>query len=99
MNISTKLLLVHLHVKHTIMTAVGRIVLTAGTLIFLHAAYSTYEHLTLRKSLGLVGLEAQKMPIDITIETLVSFVIILLGVSMTATPLKQVTWASEMRKK
>lgn len=73
--------------------------LAAGTLIFLHAAYSTYEHLSLRKALGLVGLEAQKMPVDITVETLVSFAVILLGVSMTATPLKEVTWASEMRKK
>lgn len=81
------------------MTAAGRLTLIAGTIIFLHAAYSTYEHLSLRKSLGLFGVEAQRMPLDITIETLIAFFVIVVGVSMTAIPLKEVTWASEMRKK
>ncbi|SYW79308.1 related to KRE27 - member of a transmembrane complex required for efficient folding of proteins in the ER [Ustilago bromivora] len=67
--------------------------------VFFHAAYSTYEHLSLRKSLGLVGAEARAMPVDITLETLVSFIVILLGVALTAAPLKNVTWASEMRTK
>ncbi|PWZ01887.1 hypothetical protein BCV70DRAFT_156945 [Testicularia cyperi] len=81
------------------MTAAGRLALALGTLIFLHAAYSTYEQLSIRKSLGQVDVESQRMPIDITIETLVSFFVILIGVSMTAAPLKEVTWASEMRKR
>ncbi|KAJ1022068.1 hypothetical protein NDA18_005302 [Ustilago nuda] len=112
------------------MTFAGRLLLTVGTLVFFHAAYSTYEHLSLRKSLGLVGAEAKAMPVDvssssapstrhasdsaikltslslprllvsqITLETLVSFIVILLGVALTAAPLKNVTWASEMRTK
>ncbi|SPO27409.1 related to KRE27 - member of a transmembrane complex required for efficient folding of proteins in the ER [Ustilago trichophora] len=81
------------------MTAFGKLLLTIGTLVFFHAAYSTYEHLSLRKSLGLVGAEAKSMPIDITLETLVSFIVILLGIALTASPLKHVTWASEMRTK
>lgn len=36
---------------------------------------------------------------QITLETLVSFIVILLGVALTAAPLKNVTWASEMRTK
>lgn len=43
---------------------------------------------------------ACRVPIaQITLETLVSFVVILLGVAFTAAPLKNVTWASEMRTK
>ncbi|TKY86182.1 hypothetical protein EX895_005007 [Sporisorium graminicola] len=81
------------------MTTAGRLLLAIGTLVFFHAAYSTYEHLSLRKSLGLVGAEAKSMPIDITLETLVSFIVILVGIALTALPLKNVTWASEMRTK
>lgn len=39
------------------------------------------------------------LPPQITLETLVSFVVILLGIALTAKPLKNVTWASEMRTK
>lgn len=33
----------------------ARVILTLGTLIFLHAAYSTYECISLQKALGLAG--------------------------------------------
>lgn len=36
---------------------------------------------------------------QITLETLVSFIVILVGIALTALPLKNVTWASEMRTK
>ncbi|KIS69610.1 uncharacterized protein UMAG_12094 [Mycosarcoma maydis] len=81
------------------MTTTGRLLLAIGTLVFFHAAYSTYEHLSLRKSLGLAGAESNQMPIDITFETLVAFIVILIGIALTAAPLKNVTWASEMRTK
>ncbi|EPQ30758.1 uncharacterized protein PFL1_01659 [Pseudozyma flocculosa PF-1] len=81
------------------MPSTGRLLLVLGTITFLHAAYSTYEHLSLRKSLDLGTLTEHGMPIDITIETLASLLLLLVGVSLTAEPLKEVSWASEMRKR
>lgn len=37
--------------------------------------------------------------LQITLETLVAFIVILIGIALTAAPLKNVTWASEMRTK
>ncbi|PWN51751.1 hypothetical protein IE53DRAFT_385902 [Violaceomyces palustris] len=83
----------------------GKAVLIIGTIIFFHAAYSTYEHLSLLKSLdlptgaGSASSEGHGMPKDIAIETIVSLLVILVGVSLTAQPLKEITWTSEMRKR
>ncbi|KAN0065330.1 hypothetical protein ACQY0O_001166 [Thecaphora frezii] len=78
------------------MPGIGRLLLVLATITFLHAAYSTYEHLSLRKSLDL-STEGASMPLDITLETLFSLLLFLFGVTLTADPLKQITWASEMR--
>lgn len=45
------------------------------------------------------ALHSPDYALQITLETLVSFVVILTGIALTALPLKNVTWASEMRTK
>lgn len=42
----------------------AKAVLTFGSIVFFHAAYSTYEFLGLQKSLGLSG---KSVPIDVSI--------------------------------
>lgn len=61
-----------------------------------HAAFSTYEHLSYLKAL-----ERPEGPIpkDILAETLIAVVLGILGASLNAPPLKEITWASEMRKR
>lgn len=44
----------------------GRLVLVLGALLFLHAAYSTYEHLALRKSLGLAVDTSDAVSFDVS---------------------------------
>lgn len=39
-------------------------ILSIGTLVFFHAAYSTYEYLGLSSSLGLVG---KSIPLDVSL--------------------------------
>lgn len=46
-------------------SAVSRLVLGLGALVFLHGAYSTYEHLALRKSLGLAADTSEAVPFDV----------------------------------
>ncbi|KDN43565.1 hypothetical protein K437DRAFT_237149 [Tilletiaria anomala UBC 951] len=72
----------------------GRVILTLGVITFLHAAYSTYEYFSIRKSLGLPN---DSVPGNITIEMLFSLLLLLVGISLTAAPLKRIAWSSEMR--
>jgi hypothetical protein len=74
----------------------AKAVLTLGSVVFFHAAYSTYEFLGLQTSLGLTG---KSVPMDIKIETLVSLFVIFLGTLLTASPLRDITWASEYKKR
>ncbi|KAK0570018.1 hypothetical protein OC861_000325 [Tilletia horrida] len=67
-----------------------------GTVLFFHSAYSTYEYLSLRKSLDL---EPAALPLDITLETCFSFLVLLAGLSLKAGKLKEMSWSSEMRKR
>ncbi|TFK29695.1 hypothetical protein FA15DRAFT_663861 [Coprinopsis marcescibilis] len=74
----------------------GRALLLLATCLILHAAFSTYEHLSYLKAL-----ERPEGPIprDILAETLVALVVGIFGASLNAPPLKEITWASEMRKR
>ncbi|KAF9038460.1 membrane magnesium transporter-domain-containing protein [Panaeolus papilionaceus] len=77
------------------MSFTGRVFLLIATLGILHAAFSTYEHLSQLKAL-----ERPEGPIppDIAVETLVALVLGILGACLNAPPLKDITWSSEMRK-
>ena len=101
----------------------AKAVLMFGTVVFFHAAYSTYEFLGLQKSLGLLG---KSVPVDVSarhssmrkaggdtditlhdlpiapqikVEAIVSLLIILVGTVLTASPLRDITWASEYQKR
>lgn len=101
----------------------AKAVLAFGTVVFFHAAYSTYEFHGLQKSLGLLG---KSVPVDVSarhsslreagrdtdmtlhgialapqikVEALVSLLIILVGTVLTASPLRDITWASEYQKR
>ncbi|KIY62087.1 hypothetical protein CYLTODRAFT_427171 [Cylindrobasidium torrendii FP15055 ss-10] len=78
------------------MPFLGRLCVLLGTLALVHAAYSTYEHLSHLKALERP--EGQ-LPQDIVIEALVALVLGTLGASLNAPPLKEITWASEMSKR
>ncbi|KAF5373243.1 hypothetical protein D9615_007431 [Tricholomella constricta] len=73
----------------------GRLFLLLATLAIFHAAYSTYEHLSHLKALGRPG---GSLPQSIILETLVGLVLGILGASLNAPELKEITWASEMQK-
>ncbi|PFH51799.1 hypothetical protein AMATHDRAFT_190701 [Amanita thiersii Skay4041] len=73
----------------------GRLLLLIASLAILHAAFSTYEHLSHLKALGR---PEGALPNDVVLETLVAAVVGIIGASLTAAPLKEITWASEMKK-
>jgi len=74
----------------------GQILLLVATFAVLHAAFSTYEHLSHLKALGR---PEGALPRDIVVEALVALALGILGASLNAPPLKEITWASEMKKR
>lgn len=78
------------------MTLAAHITLFFATALVLHAAYSTYEHQSLLKALGR---PEGAIPIDIVIEAMFGMFLGILGASLNAPVLKEITWASEMKKR
>ncbi|PWN36568.1 uncharacterized protein FA14DRAFT_159056 [Meira miltonrushii] len=74
----------------------ARLTLLLGSIIFLHAAYSTYESVSVQKALGIA---AVVIPFDIKAESVFGLFVVLLGTLFTASPLREITWASEYRKR
>ncbi|KAI5123525.1 hypothetical protein M0805_006685 [Coniferiporia weirii] len=74
----------------------ARVLLLTAVLALLHAAFSTYEHLSHLKALGK---PEGFLPQDIVIEALLALVLGILGASLNAPELKEVTWRSEMKKR
>ncbi|TDL23634.1 hypothetical protein BD410DRAFT_786869 [Rickenella mellea] len=74
----------------------GRLLLVVATATLLHAAFSTYEHLSHLKALGR---PEGSLPQDIVVEALVSLLLGLVGASLAAPELKEITWRSEMKKR
>ncbi|KAI9456945.1 magnesium transporter [Boletus coccyginus] len=75
---------------------VGRIFLILATVLLLHAAYSTYEHLSRLKALGK---PEGSLPLNTVYESVFALILGTLGASLNAPPLKDITWASEMKKR
>jgi len=73
----------------------GRVLLLLAIMAISHAAFSTYEHFS-----HLKALEHREGPIpqDIVFECLIGLLLGIVGASLNAPPLKEITWASEMRK-
>ncbi|KAJ3533396.1 hypothetical protein NMY22_g7348 [Coprinellus aureogranulatus] len=74
----------------------ARILTLVATLLIFHAAFSTYEHLSYLKALER---PEGPIPTEIVIETLVALALGIVGASIGAPPLQEITWASEMRKR
>ncbi|GAA95883.1 uncharacterized protein L969DRAFT_18306 [Mixia osmundae IAM 14324] len=78
----------------SILQGIGRVSLFFGSLIFFHAAYSTWEARVLSAD---PELSRGSLPKDIFPEVIASFTLLALGVVFTATPLKEISWVSEYR--
>ncbi|TEB33184.1 hypothetical protein FA13DRAFT_1812922 [Coprinellus micaceus] len=74
----------------------AKLLLLTATLLVFHAAFSTYEHLSYLKALER---PEGPIPMAIIVETLIALVLGIVGASLNAPPLKEITWASEMRKR
>ncbi|THH07401.1 hypothetical protein EW145_g3411 [Phellinidium pouzarii] len=74
----------------------ARVVLLVAVLVLLHAAFSTYEHLSHLKAMGK---PEGSLPQDIVVEALLSLVLGILGASLNAPEVKEITWRSEMKKR
>ncbi|KIJ65571.1 hypothetical protein HYDPIDRAFT_27573 [Hydnomerulius pinastri MD-312] len=60
------------------------------------AAYSTYEHLSRLKALGK---PEGSLPLNTVYESIFALILGILGASLNSPPLKDITWASEMKKR
>ncbi|KZT21580.1 hypothetical protein NEOLEDRAFT_1121009 [Neolentinus lepideus HHB14362 ss-1] len=74
----------------------GRVLLVLGAVALLHAAFSTYEHLSYLKALGRLE---ESVPNDVGFEALFGLFLGILGASLDTPALKEITWASEMKKR
>jgi len=59
-----------------------------------HAAFSTYEYLSHLKALGR---PEGSLPSSIILESLLALFLGIIGACVKAPPLKEITWASEMK--
>ncbi|KAF8548933.1 hypothetical protein OG21DRAFT_1422156 [Imleria badia] len=74
----------------------GRIFLILAAISLLHAAYSAYEHLSRLKALGK---PEGSLPLNTVYESVFALILGTLGASLNTPPLKDITWASEMKKR
>ncbi|KAI8146483.1 membrane magnesium transporter-domain-containing protein [Fennellomyces sp. T-0311] len=81
--------------KFTMSQFVGKVVALISTLFLTHSAYSTYEHVTYLKA---VEQAESVLPVEIVIECLVSALLTLCGVIMSAAPFKDIHLETEMAK-
>lgn len=73
----------------------GNALLSFSIALLLHAAFSTYEHLSHLKALGR---PEDSLPFDIILETLLSLAFGIFSASIRAPETREITWASEMKK-
>ncbi|TFK78724.1 hypothetical protein K466DRAFT_668348 [Polyporus arcularius HHB13444] len=74
----------------------GGLMLVVATIALLHAAYSTYEHLSHLKALGR---PEGSLPNDIVFEAAAALVLAIVGATVRSPPLREVTWRSEMKRR
>ncbi|KAI5999319.1 hypothetical protein F5J12DRAFT_274339 [Pisolithus orientalis] len=74
----------------------GKVLLLIATLLLFHAACTTYDHVSHLRAL--VQPEAH-VPLNTVYESILALVLGILGASMNSPPLKDITWASEMKKR
>ncbi|KZT09839.1 uncharacterized protein LAESUDRAFT_721992 [Laetiporus sulphureus 93-53] len=74
----------------------GNLLLVAAIIVVLHAAFSTYEHLSYLKALGR---PEGSLPQDIVFEALAALAIGIVGATVRTPELREVTWRSEMKRR
>ncbi|CAL1715248.1 unnamed protein product [Somion occarium] len=74
----------------------GDVLIILACVAVLHAAYSTYEHLSHLKALGR---PEGSLPADIIAEALVALVIGIIGATVRTPELREITWRSEMKRR
>ncbi|EPT00988.1 hypothetical protein FOMPIDRAFT_86165 [Fomitopsis schrenkii] len=74
----------------------GNLILFLASLAVLHAAYSTYEHLSYLKALGR---PEGSLPQDIVFEALAALALGIIGSAIRTPELREVTWRSEMKRR
>jgi len=77
------------------MAVVGKVFLVVAVVALLHAAFSTYEHISHLKALGK---PEGSLPQDIIAEVLIALVVGIVGACLNAPELREITWRSEMKK-
>ncbi|KAI0325906.1 hypothetical protein GY45DRAFT_175846 [Cubamyces sp. BRFM 1775] len=76
----------------------GQLMLIVATVALLHAAYSTYEHLSHLKALGRPE-GALPNDVSILLEAFASLFLAIVGATVRSPPLREVTWRSEMKRR
>ncbi|KAI4125625.1 MAG: hypothetical protein LQ338_004152 [Usnochroma carphineum] len=71
---------------HPTMTFLSRALFIFGTTLLSHACYSAYEHASLYAS------ASSQFPLDISLETIISVILICVGLVLGAERLKPITW-------
>ncbi|KIP03016.1 hypothetical protein PHLGIDRAFT_20339 [Phlebiopsis gigantea 11061_1 CR5-6] len=74
----------------------GNVLLVTAFFAILHAAFSTYEHLSHLKALGR---PEGALPIDIIAEAFIALALGTLGATLRTDELKEITWRSEMKRR
>jgi len=68
--------------------------LTIAIVALFHAAFSTYEYRSFSKALGR---PEASLPASIVLESFIALFLGIIGACLKAPPLKDITWASEMK--
>ncbi|WWD18327.1 hypothetical protein CI109_102777 [Kwoniella shandongensis] len=74
----------------------GQALVGIACLALLHAAFSTYEHLSILKALSR---PTTTLPTSIIVEALVSLLLFIPGIALASGPLKDVTYRGELAKR
>jgi len=75
---------------------IGNVLVLFAIVTVLHAAYSTYEHLSYLKALGR---PEGAIPQDIVVEAIAALVIGVVGAAVRTPELREMTWRSEMKRR
>jgi len=74
----------------------GRTLLVVASLLVTHAAYSTYDPSPHLRALGQLE---RPVPLNIVYECITALALGIIGASLNTPPLKDITWASEMKRR
>ncbi|KAG8861417.1 hypothetical protein FRB96_002866 [Tulasnella sp. 330] len=77
----------------------GALIAASAILLMTHAANATWTHFSKLKALGRSEESIRQVPFNLILEVLVAMVVFTFGITVYSPPLKEITYASEMRKR